>query len=131
MKRACPPPPAKAPAGTLAWNGKLDGRPARPRNYVLYASARDAAGNVAEPVPFAVVQVRYVALGRKRVVVRPGARFAIRVSADASLVRWLLHGRGGLARPGTLHVRAPRSKGVFRLYVTAAGHAATAVVVVA
>jgi hypothetical protein len=117
--------------GTLAWNGKLGGRPATPRNYVLFASARDAAGNVAKPVPFAVVQVRYVALARKRVVVRPGGRFAIRVSADAKRVRWLLHGRTGLARPGTLHLRAPRSQGVFRLYVTAAGHAATASVVVA
>ena len=55
---------------------------------------------------------------------------AIRISADAARVRWLLHGRSGYARPGTLHLRAPRSKGVFRLYVTAGKHAATAAVVV-
>ena len=114
----------------LVWNGKLGPHAARPRNYVLYASAQDVAGNVAKPLPFAVVQVRYVAVGRKRVVVRPGGRFAIRISADAARVRWLLHGRSGYARPGTLHLRAPRSKGVFRLYVTAAGHGASAAVVV-
>jgi hypothetical protein len=120
-------------SGELHWNGKLGrpARPARPRNYVLEASAQDAAGNTAEPKPFAIVQVRYVALGRKRVIARPGGRFAIRVSTDAPTVRWILHGRTGLARRGTLHLRAPRSKGVFKLYVTANGHAAKAAVVVA
>ena len=116
---------------TIAWNGRIRGRRARPGNHVLELSAQDVAGNRARPVPFAVVQIRFVALGRKRVLVRPGGRFAIRVSADAARVRWLLHGRTGLARPGTLHLRAPRSQGVYRLYVTAAGHAAKATVVVA
>jgi hypothetical protein len=117
--------------GTLTWNGRIDGHPARPGNHLLEISARDPAGNESKPFPFAIVQVRFVALGRKRVVVRPGARFAIRVSADASRVTWLLHGRTGLARPGTLRIRAPGSPGVYRLYVTAAGHAAKATVVVA
>jgi hypothetical protein len=120
----------KPRSGMLVWNGKVRGRPARRGVYLLEASARDAAGNTADPTPFAIVQVRYIALGRKRVVVRPGRRFAIRVSTDARLVRWRLHGRTGLGRRGTLHLRAPRSKGVFKLYVTANGHAARSVVVV-
>jgi hypothetical protein len=118
-------------SGELHWNGKFGVRAARPGNYLLEASATDVAGNRAEPKPFAIVQVRYVALGRKRVIARPGGRFAIRVSTDAPTVRWTLHGRTGLARRGTLHLRAPRSKGVFKLYVTANGHAAKASVVVA
>jgi hypothetical protein len=120
-------------SGQLVWNGKVGkpARPARPGVYLLEASARDAAGNRAKPFPFAIVQVRYVALARKRVIARPGRRFAIRVSTDAPTVRWLLHGRSGIARRGTMKLRAPKRKGVYKLYVTAAGHAAKASVVVA
>jgi hypothetical protein len=120
----------KPRSGELRWNGKLGGRPARPGNYLLEASAEDAAGNRAAPKPFAIVQVRYIALGRKRVLARPGGRFALRVSTDAPTVRWKLHGRTGIARRGTMHLRAPRSRGVFKLYVIANGHAARAAVVV-
>jgi hypothetical protein len=118
-------------AGELVWSGRLRGRPARPGNHVLEISAQDAAGNRTRPFPFAVVTVRYVALGRTRVVVSPGGRFAILALADARDVEWRLHGAHGLARPGTLRLRAPARRGVYRLYVTAAGHAAKAFVVVA
>lgn len=117
--------------GTLAWNGKFDGVAARPGNFVLWASAQDTAGNVAKPTAFAVVQVRYVVLAQSRITVKPGAKFAIRVSTDAPRVHWTLHGRSGDLPRGTLHLRAPRSHGVFHLYVTAAGHAAQCTVVVA
>jgi len=118
-------------SGTFTWNGRLTGR-AVPRGiYVLDASAQDVAGNRAKPYPFAVVQVRYVALGRKRIVARPGGRIAIRVSTDSPSVSWRLGGRTGAARRGTLELRAPRRQGVFRLYVWANGHAAKAAVVVA
>ena len=117
--------------GTLVWNGKFKGSPARPGNYVLYAAAQDTAGNLAKGTPFAIVQVRYIALGRTRVVAKPGARFALRVSTDAPTVDWQLHGRSGAAPRGTLHLRAPKSPGVYHLYVTAAGHAAQCTVVVA
>jgi hypothetical protein len=117
--------------GTLLWNGKLNGRPVRRGIYVLDASAEDTAGNRAKPFPFAVIQVRYVSLGRKRVVVPPGRRFAIRVSTDSPTVQWRLHGRTGVARRGTMKLRAPRRPGVYRLYVSANGHAAKATVVVA
>jgi len=116
--------------GTLTWNGRIDGRLARAGNHVLEISAQDLAGNRTKPFPFAVVTIRYVALGRARVVVRPRGRFAILALSDAPRVEWRLRGRHGVARPGTLHLRAPAATGVYRLYVTAAGHAAKALVVV-
>jgi hypothetical protein len=117
--------------GTLSWNGKFGGDAARPGSYVLWASAQDTAGNLTKPAAFAVVQVRYVVLARTRVTVKPGAKFAIRVSTDAPRVHWSLHGRSGILPRGTLRLTAPRSHGVFHLYVTAAGHAAQCTVVVA
>ena len=120
------------PTGQLVWNGKLGkpSRPARPGMYVLRASALDRAGNQSKPYVFAIVQVRYIALARPRIVVSPGRRFFLRVSTDAPTVSWRLHGRSGVARTGTLRLRAPKTPGVYHLYVTAAGHSATAAVVV-
>ena len=119
-------------SGELTWNGRLPGRKrAVPGRYVLSVSARDTAGNVAKGYPFAIVQIRFVVLARTRVVVAPGARFALRVSTDAPNVHWSLHGRSGVLPRGTLHLRAPKSTGVFQLYVTAAGHSARCTVVVA
>ena len=121
------------PTGELVWNGKL-GRPstpARPGAYVLRVSAQDRAGNVSEPYVFAIVQVRYVSLARKRVVVAPGKHFFLRVSTDAPTVQWALHGRSGVLRAGTLRIRAPKSPGVYHLYVTVGSHSAACTVVVA
>jgi hypothetical protein len=119
--------------GELVWNGKLGKppRPARPGRYLLTVAARDEAGNESKPYPFAIAQVRYITLARDRVVVRPGGKFALRVSADTPTVRWKLHGRSGTQRTGTLHFTAPKSAGVYRLYVTAGTHAAMCTVVVA
>jgi hypothetical protein len=117
--------------GELDWYGKLNGVPARLGNHVLSISASDVAGNVTKPFPFAIVQIRYITLGRTRILVRPGARFAVRVSHDSPTVSWLLHGRHGTATGVTLHLRAPRKPGVYRLYVTASSHTAKALVVVA
>jgi hypothetical protein len=117
--------------GELHWNGKIDNRPARPGRYLLSASARDAAGNIAKGFPFAIAQVRYITLARDRIVVRPGGRFALRVSTDTRTVEWRLHGASGVQRTGTLHFRAPRSAGVYFLYVSTSTHAAKCAVVVA
>jgi hypothetical protein len=116
--------------GTLVWNGKFDGRTARQGPHVLKITAEDTAGNRAKPFPFAVVTVRFIALGRSRVVAKPGTHFAILVLADAPRVNWLFNRARGVTRPGTLRFRAPRKPGVYRLYVSAAGHAAKALVVV-
>jgi hypothetical protein len=116
--------------GALVWNGKIGTRKARPGKYVLEISAQDLAGNRAKPFPFAVVTVRYIELGRTRVLAKPGAQFAVLVLTDAPRFEWLFNGGRGTARHGTLHLRAPAAPGVYRLYVQAAGHAAKALVVV-
>ena len=73
----------------------------------------------------------YVSLARKRVVVAPGKHFFLRVSTDAPTVQWALHGRSGVLRAGTLRIRAPKSPGVYHLYVTVGSHSAACTVVVA
>jgi hypothetical protein len=119
--------------GELRWTGKLGTppKPARPGRYLLTVAARDEAGNESKPFPFAIAQVRYITLARDRVVVRPGGKFFLRVSADTPTVHWTLHGRSGTQRTGTLRFTAPKSAGVYRLYVTAGTHAAKCTVVVA
>jgi hypothetical protein len=117
--------------GSVTWNGKVMGRTVGPGRYALSIAALDTAGNRSKAYPFAIVQVRYVVLARKRVVVRPGGKFALRVSTDAPVVHWTLHGRSGDERRGTLHFRAPKSPGVYHLYVSAAHHAAVCAVIVA
>ena len=117
--------------GELQWNGKVGGKALPPGAYLLSVGAQDVAGNRSRPFPFGVVDIRYVSLGRKRVVARPGTRFAIRVSADAPTIRWRLDGRSGTAAPGTLHFRVPKAKGVYFLYVFVGSHAARVAVVVA
>jgi hypothetical protein len=115
---------------TIVWNAKVAGRPVREGVYRLQLAAFDPAGNRAErttPIP---VVVRYVALGRTRIPVASGARFAVRVSTDAARVRWTLGGRSGFAPPGTLRLRAPLQKGQFTLTVSANGHTARAAVFV-
>jgi hypothetical protein len=118
------------PAGELVWNGKIKSTPVRPGAYLLSVAARDVAGNESKPYPFANATVRYVALGRDRVTVQPGRRFAIRVSTDAPTVHWKLRGRTGVARRGTLRFTAPKTKGVYVLYVFVGDHAARCAVVV-
>jgi hypothetical protein len=124
---------SRKPAGVMNWDGRLGSppQPVRPGRYVLTVAARDEAGNESKPYPFAIAQVRYITLARDRVVVPPGGKFALRVSADTPTVHWTLHGASGTQRTGTLHFTAPKSAGVYRLYVTAGTHAAKCTVVVA
>ncbi|MGZ8795618.1 MAG: FlgD immunoglobulin-like domain containing protein [Gaiellaceae bacterium] len=112
------------------WFGKVEGRALASGTYLARVAAVDPAGNVsARSRPVAIV-IRYVALGRDRISVAAGASFAVRVSADARQVRWTLGRRSGVARPGTLRLRAPLQKGRFTLAVTANGHTARAAVLV-
>lgn len=114
---------------TLLWNGRVRGRTGRTGPHRLQVSAVDPAGNRAELTAPTLVTLRYVVLGRDRVTVDAGARFSVRVSADAR-VRWRLGGRGGVASPGTLTLRAPLQKGRFTLTVTVNGRTARAAVFV-
>lgn len=118
------------PADKLIWNGRENGRGLPAGIYWLQLSARDPAGNRAAPSEPKAIRIRYVALGRDRVVVTAGARFAIRVSSDAQRVRWTLGRRSGLARPGTLRLQAPLQKGQFTLHVAARGYSSLAAVFV-
>ena len=84
------------------------------RPYVLNVRARDPAGNLG---PARAPRHRHRcatsrSAGRGWSCSR-GARFPIRVSSDARRVRWTLGGRSGLARPGTLRLRAPLQPGRF------------------
>jgi hypothetical protein len=117
-------------SGELVWNGKFGLVPAKLGNHVLEISAEDLAGNITKPFPFAIVQIRYITLGRSRILVRPRARFAVSMSHDSPTVTWLFGGRHGTARGRTLHLRAPAKPGVYRLYVTVGSHSAKALVVV-
>jgi hypothetical protein len=116
--------------GTLTWGGKIDGHTVRPGRYVLYISAQDAAGNRMKPFPFAVVTVRFLALGRPTIDVAPNHRFALLVVTDSKDVSWLLDRGRGESRSHTLRIRAPRKPGHYNLFVTASGHTARATVVV-
>ncbi len=115
---------------SIVWNGKLRARVLAAGAHTARLAAFDPAGNVSEQTPPIQIVIRYVALGRKRISVTAGARFALRVSSDARLVRWSLAGRSGFARPGTLRLRAPLQKGRFTLTVSANGHATRAAVFV-
>lgn len=115
---------------TLHWFGKIRGRKYPAGVYHLTLRAEDRAGNVSRPTRVVDVRIRFVELRRKVVRVAAGKRFALGVSADTKVVHWLLHGRTGAGKPGTLKLRAPRRPGRYRLFVTAVGHSRTAVVVV-
>jgi hypothetical protein len=120
----------KRTEGRIDWNGKRQGTGLREGVYELSLSARDRAGNLAgrtRPLP---VVIRYVALGRRRIVVPAGRRFAVFVSSDAARFDWRLGARAGNARPGTLRLRAPLVPGRYTLTVSVNGHHARAAVFV-
>jgi hypothetical protein len=122
-------------SGVLTFNGKVKvkGKLVKlpPGRYVLGVAAQDVAGNRSKGYPFAIVQIRYVVLARTRVVVKSGGKFALRVSTDAPTVHWTLHGRSGTEPRGTLHFRAPKRAGVYKLYISVGSHSAVCSVVVA
>jgi hypothetical protein len=114
----------------IDWSGKVNGRPLAPGTYAVQLAAFDPAGNRTDLTARIDVTVRYVALGRKRIVALAGQRFALRVSSDARRVRWKLGARSGVAAPGTLRLRAPLQPGRFTLTLSANGHTARAAVFV-
>lgn len=117
-------------AGQLDWYGRVGGEPLPRGVYRVALGARDVAGNLGQRTPKRSVAIRYVALGRDRVEVAAGARFAVLVLSDAARIDWRLGARRGTARPGTLRVRAPLQPGRYTLAVTANGFSARAAVLV-
>jgi len=116
--------------GRIEWFGRLDAEPMPPGVYRVSLGARDAAGNLGRRTPEKVVVIRYVALGRDRIEAVAGTRFAVLVLSDASRVEWRLGKRAGVARPGTLRLRAPLQPGRYTLTVTANGFSDRAAVFV-
>ena len=97
---------------------------------MLSIAAQDAAGNRSKPVPFVVVQIHYISLGRASYSAAPRHRFAVFVLTDAKDISWLFDRGRGTQRSHTLRLRAPRKPGTYQLFVTAAGHTARATVTV-
>jgi hypothetical protein len=116
--------------GTITWNGTIDHVLQRPGRYVLSIAGQDAAGNRSKPVPFIVVAIRYIGLGRASYSVAPLHRFAVFVLTDAKDISWLFDRGRGTQRSHTLRLRAPRKPGTYQLFVTASGHTASATVTV-
>lgn len=116
--------------GTIEWFGKRKAKPLPRGVYRLRLSATDLVGNVSARSSARVVVIRYVALGRERIVASPGARFAVLVLSDAARVSWKIGTETGRARPGTLRLRAPLEPGEYTLAVTANGRTARAAIVV-
>lgn len=116
--------------GTMDWFGVAGGEPLPQGRYLLRLVARDVAGNLGRRSGSRTVAIRFLALGRDRVVTTPGAQFAILALSQARTLRWTLAGRSGAARPGTLRLRAPDEAGRYVLRVDANGHVERVVVVV-
>jgi len=113
-------------AGTLRWFG-MGFRAGR---YRLVVRAVDRAGNVSRPAHAGVVQIRFVTVRPRVLHAATAARVGFRIRTDARRFRWRLGNAGGVARPGLLVLRAP-APGRYVLRVTANGHSARAILVVA
>jgi hypothetical protein len=114
----------------VKWSGTLTGRPVRAGTYVLSIAARDAAGNetpVAARKKVTIV-VRYIDVTPRRITVRAGRHFALRVETGVSRYTWRIGHRGGAQRKKLLRLRAPTTPGTYRLVVREGGHSASTLV---
>jgi hypothetical protein len=118
------------PKGRMSWAGIVGGETLPDGVYTLRLVARDVAGNLGPRSGSRTVRIRFLALGRDRVVTAPRARFAILVLSQARRVEWRLGARSGTAQPGTVKLRAPLEPGRYTLRVEANGHVRRAAVVV-
>jgi hypothetical protein len=116
--------------GKLVWFGRVEGRPVRPGTYEIRLRAVDRAGNRSARTRAVPVRVRYVELSRDRIEVAAGKRFSVRVRTDAPSYRWLFAGDKGAGQRQVLVLRAPETPGTYFLYVSVAGRADRAEVVV-
>jgi hypothetical protein len=117
-------------SGRLVWYGRVDGHTVPAGKYRLTLIARDLAGNESRPARAGTVRVRYVALAKDSVVVRPLGLVRVRVSTDAASYRWRFAGGSGETRARRLELRAPTKPGSYALFVEANGHGDRMTVVV-
>jgi hypothetical protein len=120
---------SKTSTGALAWYGRGGGVRARPGRYRLLVAAVDLAGNISQQKDVGVVTLRYVALPHRVYRTRPLRRFTVHVSTDARTLTYRLAGRS-FTGGRVVRLRAPRSRGRYRLVVTDGRHRARAIVVV-
>lgn len=118
------------PAGTMDWFGNARGEELAEGLHTLRLVARDPAGNLGPQSGSRTVRIRYLTLGRERIVTVPNGRFAVLTLSHARTLRWRLGNRTGRQAPGTLRLRAPAQPGRYVLEVTANGRAKRAIVVV-
>jgi hypothetical protein len=118
------------PHGKVEWGAGLSGKALRAGKYVLTIGAVDLAGNetpAAQRKSVSVV-VRYIVVAPHVIRVRASGRFTVHVRTNAPRYTWRLDGRRGAKHGKLLRLRAPSTRGTYRLYVTENGHAATALV---
>jgi hypothetical protein len=122
------------PVGATQWYG----RGAVAGTHQLALAAQDLAGNLGPSTGALTVQIRYVELFQRRYRAVGGHRLRIRVSTDATAIRYVLAGPSprisGRARAkGAVRafvLRVPRRPGRYRLTVTANGRSTRALVLV-
>jgi len=114
-------------AQKIDWSGRIAKR-VRVGTQRLAVVARDEAGNVGRGEQTVDVRIRFVALPRRTVRVRAGARFTVRVDADAPTVDWRLGTRSGAGNVHPLVLRAPTRPGRYALRVRVGSHVARATV---
>ena len=90
--------------------------------YRLTLVATDEAGNESRPTRAGTVRVRYIALAKDSVTVRPLGTVRVRVSTDAATYRWRFAGGRGETKARRLELRAPKKPGSYALFVEANGH---------
>ncbi len=116
--------------GKLVWFGLVNGHSVLPGTYEIRLRAVDRAGNRSARTRAVTVKLRYVELSRDRIEVGAGKRFSVRVSTDAPSYRWLFAGDRGAGKRQVLVLRAPETPGNYTLFVSVAGRADKAEVVV-
>jgi hypothetical protein len=125
---------SKRPARAYQWYG----RGAAPGTHQLALAAQDLAGNLGPSTGALTVTIRYVELSQRRYRVVAGHRLRIRVSTDATKVRYVLAGPGrrisGRVRADgpirAFALRVPETAGRYRLTVTVNGRSTRALVLV-
>ena len=118
------------PSGTMDWFGLAGGEELPEGLHTLRLVARDPAGNRGPSSSSRTVRIRYLSLGRDRIVTAPNARFALLALSQARTLQWRLGGRVGRQPPGTLRLQAPVRPGRYVLQVMANGRTKRVVVVV-
>jgi hypothetical protein len=118
--------------GSVSWNGQAHGVTLPPGAYELELGARDLAGN-STPVGSRWrfrVEIRYIKLAARRIVVPAGGTFEIGVATDAKRYAWKLGGRKGFGTSPVLRLRASQRAGRYTLTVSELGHVSRAAVIV-